>query len=468
MFVGRQAELKTLEKLYLSDDFEFAVVYGRRRVGKSSLLNEFSHYKDNVIFFSGIEFDGLENLNIAVANILNCKAIPHVVAAPKTFLEAFQLVFEASLKEKIVLIIDEYPYLARADKSLNSVLQMLIDKYKDKSKLKLIISGSSMSFMEKEVLSYKAPLCGRRTAQLKIDPFNFKDSLLMMPKMKDEDSFIIYSVLGGTPKYLECINTKLDAFSNIEEIFFDKSSFIFEEPLNLFRQEVREPSIYNAIVKAIADGASRVAEISKKLGIPSATTSIYLKNLIDLGIVKKENPYLDDNSKKSIYEIKDNLYKFYYKYIPGNEILINSGASLILLSRIKASLSEYLGKSFEEICKEYLILQLLRGKLPLVFGALGRWWGNDKTKKCQTEIDIMAQQDPNTALFAECKWTNEKVDQKVLETLVERSHLFKYTTSCLYLFSKSGFTKGCSELAKKLGNVYLVTFDEMMKEFRQK
>ena len=204
MFVGRQAELKTLEKLYLSDDFEFAVVYGRRRVGKSSLLNEFSHYKDNVIFFSGIEFDGLENLNIAVANILNCKAIPHVVAAPKTFLEAFQLVFEASLKEKIVLIIDEYPYLARADKSLNSVLQMLIDKYKDKSKLKLIISGSSMSFMEKEVLSYKAPLYGRRTAQLKIDPFNFKDSLLMMPKMKDEDSFILYSVLGGTPKYLEC------------------------------------------------------------------------------------------------------------------------------------------------------------------------------------------------------------------------------------------------------------------------
>ena len=149
-------------------------------------------------------------------------------------------------------------------------------------------------------------------------------------------------------------------------------------------------------------------------------------------------------------------------FVLENNSAIARGATDSVYRRIEPKLSDYMGKVFEEICKQYLWKQLIAGKCPVGFKSLGRWWGNDPIEKCQTEIDIMGEQDKDTVLFAECKWTNEKVDLGVLETLVKRSGLFNYKNIHLYLFSKFGFSRGCTQEAEKIGNVTLVSYAEIV------
>ena len=230
------------------------------------------------------------------------------------------------------------------------------------------------------------------------------------------------------------------------------------------KQEVREPAIYTAIITAIAAGASRMSEISNKVGENTNVCATYLKNLLTLGIIQKETPYGEKASKKSIYSIEDNMFRFWYRFVPENTSLIARGATELVYKRIEPQLSVYMGKVFEEICKQYLWKLLLKGDSPVMFSSLGRWWGSDPIRKCQAEIDIMGEEDKNTALFAECKWTNEKVDLSILETLIRRSELFPYKKKHFYLFSKSGFTNGCKEKAAELGNVSCVTYSEMIKD----
>ena len=156
------------------------------------------------------------------------------------------------------------------------------------------------------------------------------------------------------------------------------------------------------------------------------------------------------------------MFYFWYRFIPDNASVIARGAVDLVYKRIEAQLNDYMGKVFEEICTQYLWKLLIEGKTPIEFASLGRWWGNDPRKKQQTEIDIMGEQDSETAIFAECKWRNEKVDLDVQETLVDRSGLFHYTKVQYFLFSKTGFTKECVEKARKMGNVMLVSYEDIL------
>lgn len=461
MFIGRERELNALERLYQSNKFEFAVIYGRRRVGKTALINKFIDDK-NAIYFMGVESNAKQNLENLSKSIMEYVSGTEIDSIFSSFQSALEYVFKLSEKERIILAIDEYPYVARSSKSLASTLQLLIDKYKDKSKLMLILCGSSMSYMEDHVLAYKAPLYGRRTAQMKLVPFDFDETCRYFKKFSDEDKALIYGIVGGTPQYLLQIDDNLSVEENIKNTFLNPVSFLYEEPINLLKQEVREPAIYTAVIAAIATGASRMSEISGKVGEDTNVCSMYLKNLINLGIVQKETPYGEKASRKSVYSIEDNMFRFWYRFVFENNSIIARGAADLVYKRIEPQLSDYMGKVFEEICRQYLWKQLLSGNCPVEFASLGRWWGNNPKEKRQEEIDIMGEQDKNIAVFAECKWTNEKVDLGVLETLVKRSELFNYKTKHYYLFSKSGFTKGCIDKANEMGNVTLVEFGDMI------
>lgn len=461
MFIGREKELKTLDRLYQSDQFEFVVIYGRRRVGKTALINHFIDDKQ-AIYFMGVESNEKQNLENFSKSIIEFSSGIQAETSFSSYQAALEYVFKLAEKERVILAIDEYPYVARSSKSLASTLQMLIDKYKDHSKLMLILCGSSMSYMEDHVLAYKAPLYGRRTAQMKILPFDFEECCTYLSRLSDEDKAYIYGIVGGTPQYLLQINDKLSVEDNIKNTYLNPTSFLYEEPLNLLKQEVREPAIYNAIITAVATGHSRMSEISTKVGESTTVCSRYLKNLIDLGIIKKETPYGEKTSKKSIYSIEDNMFYFWYRFVPDNMSAIARGAATLVYRRIKAQLNDYMGRVFEEICAQYLWKLLLEGNVPIEFTSLGRWWGNDPRKRAQTEIDIVGEQDSSSAIFAECKWRNENVDLDVLETLVDRSRLFHYTKMHYFLFSKTGFTKGCMEKAEELGNVTLVSYDEIV------
>ncbi len=461
MFIGREKELSVLENQYHSNKFEFTVIYGRRRIGKTALINKFITNKP-VIYFTGIESNEKQNLENISQSIISYSTDMPTGSAFSSFQSALEYIFEAACLKRIILVIDEYPYVARASKSLASTLQLLIDKYHDKSKLFLILCGSSMSYMEDHVLAYKAPLYGRRTAQLKVQPFQFREACKYFESFTDEDKALAYGIVGGTPQYMLQINDKLSMKENIKQMYLNQASFLYEEPTNLLKQEVREPAFYNAIITAVANGASRLSEISGKVGESTSVCAVYIKNLIALGIIKKEMPYGNEASKKAIYSIEDNMFRFWYRFVAVNTSMIARGAVELAYQRIEPYLSDYMGLVFEDISKQYLWHELLNNQCPVNFVDIGRWWGTNNHTRKQEEIDIMGVQDKDTALFAECKWTNEKVDIGVLDKLIERSSMFSYKRKYFYLFAKTGFTKGCIEKADDIGNIKLITYKEMV------
>lgn len=463
MFIGRQSELAQLRKLYNSDKFEFAVIYGRRRVGKTVLINEFIKDKD-AIFFTGIESNARQNLENFSRTVMEFETGMTTDTVFASFQAALEHVFILAETRRIVLCIDEYPYVAKSSKNLESTLQLLIDRFKDTSKLFLILCGSSMSYMEDQLLDCNATLFGHRTAQMKILPFSFGEACQFMSKFSPEEKALAYGIAGGTPQYLLQLDDNLSIEENIRNTFLNTSSFFFEEPLNLLKQEVREPAIYNAIISAIASGAAKMSEISSKVGEETSVCTTYIKNLIAQGIIRKEMPLGESSSRKTIYAIDDNMLRFWYRFVPGNTSIIARGTADLAYRRIEPHLPEYMGAVFEEICKQYLRTLLLKDRCAIDFTELGHWWGTDPKTRKQEKIDILGTFDKYSAIFGECKWSNEKVDLDVLERLVERSYLFHFQKIHFYLFSKSGFTQGCIDKAREFRNVTLVTYEDILKE----
>lgn len=461
MFIGRIRELETLDKLYKSDKFEFAVVYGRRRIGKTALINQFTGGK-KAIYFTGVESTEKQNLENFSKSIMDFSSGIETEFSFFSFQSALEYVFKLAEKERLILVIDEYPYVARSSKGIASSLQLLIDKYKDSSKLMLLLCGS-LSYMEENVLAHNMPLYDRKTAQIKLMPFDFEEVCQYFKNFSDEDKALIYGIAGGTPHYLLQMNDNLSIEENIKNTYLNSASFLYEEPANLLKQEVREPAVYTAIISAIAGGASRMSEISNNVGEDTNVCSIYIKNLINLDIVKKETPYGDKSPRKSVYSIEDNMFRFWYRFVPINNSLIARGAADLVYRRISPLFSEYMGKVFEEICKQYLWKQLFSGNCPVEFASLGSWWSSNSKGKNQDRIAIMGEQDTNTALFAECEWSSEKTGSAALESLVSRSSLFPHKQKYYFLFSKSGFTKDCMNKAQELGVVNLVELAQLTK-----
>lgn len=463
MFVGRDRELADLNRRYESGQFEFAVIYGRRRVGKTTLINEFIKDKE-CILYSATETNSKQNLAELSRSIY---AISEDYNSSESsfanFQAAFETVFKIADNRRIIFVIDEYPYLAGCSKGISSVLQLLIYRYHENSKLFIILCGSSMSFMENQVMGYKSPLYGRRTCQYKIRPFEFDEAKRYYSKFKGEDIATIYGITGGIPLYMSLMNDRLSVEQNIKDNFLTPNAYLYEEPTNLIKQECRDASQYNSIISSIANDASRLSEICTKTDLDTSLATSYINKLIGLGIVKKELPFGATNSRKAIYVLEDSMFIFWYKFVQNNTSVINRGFADIVYKKIEPQITGFMGAVFEEICKQYMWQLLIQERVPIEFTDLGRWWGTDPRTRNQTEIDIIGKSDNDDYLFGECKWTNEKVDLAVLETLISRSELFNCKSKHLYLFAKKGFTKGCIEMANAMGNVTLVCYSDMIK-----
>ena len=213
-----------------------------------------------------------------------------------------------SKEERIVFVVDEYPYLAKAKPAISAMLQHIIDHKWTESKMYLILCGSSMSFMENQVLGNESPLYGRRTAQFKIEPLDYKETAVFHPHLPAEENSLIYGITGGVPHYINKLDVKGSVDEALLDNFFNRSSYLYEEPGNLLKQELREPAIYNAIIKAIAEGASRMNDIKLKVGEENSIVSKYLKTLIDLGIVKKETPITEKPGKKNDLPVSGSFF----------------------------------------------------------------------------------------------------------------------------------------------------------------
>ena len=464
MFIGREFEIRELNRLYDTDTFQFAVMYGRRRVGKTTIINEFIRDKD-VIYFTGVESNEKQNLANFSRSIIAYETGHESELIYPSFQSAFEQVFRLAEQKRIILVIDEYPYVARSSGSLASTLQMLIDRNRETSKLFIILCGSSMSYMEDEVLSYKAPLYGRKTAQFKIQPFDFEESCEYLSGFSDNDKALIYGILGGTPQYLSYADPASDIEDNIRNLYLKPTSPMFDEPGSLIKLEMKDPTAYTAIISAVADGYTKLGDIASRAGISTALCANNIKQLISLGIIRKELPIGEQKTKKTIYSLEDNMFKFWYRFIPENISAINlRAADTVYTNRVAPFLSEYMGYIFEDIAKQYLWKLLIRDECPVRFTTLGRWWGADPRRKTETEIDIMGIESRERALFGECKWTNKPVDKAVLDLLLDKGEMFAYPDKYYYLFSKSGFTEGCIEAAADNSRIRLVSYEDILRK----
>lgn len=463
MFIGRKRELSKLEKLHASKRFEFLVMYGRRRIGKTRLLVEFIKGKD-AIFFSAEENN--DKLNLSKFTDAIRDYYPHFKFIPDfdSWENAFKFIAEIAGDKRTIVVIDEMPYVAQSNPSFLSTLQHIIDHSFAKTKLFLIACGSSMSFMENEVLSEKSPLFGRKTAQMHVQPFDYYDSAKFFPNYSFDDKIKAYGILGGIPQYLSKFDPSIGISENIKENILDTSAYLYDEPKNLMHQELRAPAIYNAIIEAISSGASKLNEISTKSGEEGRKTSKYILHLVELHILKKEFPIDNEKSKSTIYRVNDSLFRFVYRFAYHNKSLIERDkADYIYNEKILPELNTYLGPSFENVCMEYLLRMDNQGKLPLTIENIGRWWGNNPVKRKQEEIDIVAI-GKDSAIYGECKYRNEPMDAKVLDLLIERSYLLPCSHKYYYLFSKSGFTDSLIKKAKENANIKLVYLDDLFND----
>ncbi len=460
-FIGREKELSALQEFYEDARFQLFILYGRRRVGKTTLLTEFCRDKDS-IFFSATESSAKFNLE-RFSEIVFQHYGETTLAPFASWENALSYIDARQGDKRLVLVLDEFPYLARKNPALLSELQHLIDHRLQRGRIFLVLSGSYMGFMEREVLSAKSPLFGRRTGQLHLKGFDYRTSFLFCPVFSPEEKLMLYGILGGTPHYLKLVQPKLSFAANVKKLFLEQTAYLYEEPLLLLRQELQEPALYNTIIEAVAHGASKANEISTRVGESSAVCLKYISILCDLGILAKETPFGEkESSRRTIYGVADLMFRFWYRYVYPNRTLIETGAGDVVWEKcIRPNLSDYMGLVFERVSREWLIEENVRGALPFLFTSIGRWWGSDAKSRSQVEIDLIAK-DAKSYLVAECKWRKEKTELNVLEELERKAQSFarfKHDPH-YFLFSKSGFVPA---LAKdKRENLHLVSFVDMI------
>lgn len=439
MFIGRDFELKTLNDLYKEDKFQFIPISGRRRVGKTRLIEEFVRGKDAIMFKA---VPGNENINLSMFNEL--------VSGETEPLRLDRILWRAEERSKgkrLIVVIDEYPNLVENAKHNGGLINNFIEAVKDTSKLFLILCGSSMSIMESEVLGKESPLYGRRTGQIRLRPFDFETSKKMLTGFSLTDTVSLYGLVGGIPYYLEQFDPSKTLEDNIRDRYLNPTSVIAGEPELMFLTEFRKPATYYSIIHAISKGRLTPSDIAQMLGMKIDLVSHMLGKLTILGFVGKDEPLGRGKTKDVHYVIKDRLLASYFTFIyPAYKDMSASDID-DALKHIEADLSQYLGHVFEDICREYVQKH--------GYPKAGKWWSGPK------EIDVVASND-DTLLLAECKYRNELTDADLIDELLDKSKSVnpKNLSKRYALFSKSEYTR-VAKIRAETDGIELINLKDM-------
>ena len=470
MFIGRERELASLKEFYEKDGIGMTVIYGRRRIGKSTLITEFLKNKKN-IFYTATKVGKNRNLELFSKQVLEL-LMPGVEDISFNTIEAvFDFINKNIGDDKVVLAIDELPYWAEKDEALLSVLQKYIDTVWQDKNLKIILCGSALSFMENKVLSEKSPLFGRRDSQIKLEAFDYLDAAKFVPGYSNEDKAICYGITGGVAKYLAMIDTTKNLDENIVRLFFRKDGYLYDETRNLLTQEFTDITIVNNIVEQIASGVNTLNVIAGKIGEREQTVLYSLEKLMNVGLIEKKKCITDEkNKKKTQYVLKDYMFKFWYEFIPKATSVIEMGQGEIYYQKaVKPYLHSFMGAVFEEMCRYYTLKQGITGEYGCFVTSVGTWWGlenfidkNSNIKMQSADIDVVALSEiDKEAVIGECKFKNEKIDKGIYETLIRRGKLItaKYKVSKYIFFSLSGYTDWYESMSDE--DVLLLTLDSL-------
>ena len=462
--IGRHDEMNILDSLYKSKKFEYLVMYGRRRVGKTTLLQEFSKDK-NAIFFPAQEKNDALNLQ-DFSKMVQLKLDGTYISSFDGWKEAFEYINKKT-EQRTVIIIDEFPFIAEENPTLKSIIQHAIDHlWKKNENIFLILCGSSVSFMESEIMGKKSPLHDRQTSTMEVKPFDYFESSEFFPKFTPEQKLIAYGILGGVPRYLEAFDDELSIEDNIAGVIIKKGSYLNEEPGNLLKAELRDPNVYNSILSAIANGRNKVQEISDYLHEDSSKVSKYLVVLQTMRLVEKAVPCGEKpDSRKGIYKLTDNFFRFWFRYEFTNNAYYEMLGAEAASKEIISGINDYMGDAFEGICKEYFIRKAKKGELPFIPYKIGKWWGNNPNIKAQDDVDIlMIDKSGKKGIFVECKFTNSKMPHDEYEDLKNAMLIFPdISEKHIFFISKSGYEASVKRHAKEDGAV-LLTLNDLFKQ----
>lgn len=469
-FIGRKNELHTLNTEY-NRNSSFVVIYGRRRVGKTTLIKEFLKNKTAFYYLATeeLESQSMKRLANVIARTTKNTLLQKIEFSD--WLDLFQLIADYKPEEKKVLVIDEFPYLVRTNSAFPSILQNAWDEFLKDSNVMLILSGSLMGMMQKHALSYDSPLYGRRTAQMRLTPLPFT-SIYETQNLPFEQAVEQFALTGGVPKYLEFFEDGRPLEEQLKDVVFSKNGFLYEEPNFLLKSESLTAVNYFSIIKTIADGNHKLGKIASALGQESSSLTPYLSTLSDLGFIEKRTPITEKNpekSRKGLYFIADNFLRFWFCYVYPYKGELELDNMQIVLDEIHKDFKEkFVAFAYEDICKDIFAKLCSNNAISFVPSRIGSYWLNDYDG--DTEIDVMSVDHQNKQVFVgECKYHTKPVDAPVYFTLKEkvdnaaeiRKSFPKYNV--IYgLFSKSGFTKRMLDIAKENPNILLIHEDHLI------
>ena len=463
-FLGREKEILDLEKEYARDG-GFVVIYGRRRIGKTTLIKQFIKSKTAFYFLATkeVESQSMKRFAGVIARTTGNSVLQK--AAFSDWLDLFQAVADYRSNEKKVLVIDEFPYLVKVNDSFPSILQNAWDEILKDSNVMLILCGSLISMMKKHAFSYESPLYGRRTAQMRIAPLPFT-TVYENQKLSFEEAAEQYSITGGVPKYMEFFSDGQPLYEQIKENVLSKNGFLYEEPNFLLTDEVQVPTNYFSIIKVIADGNHKLGTIAGILGLETSALTPYLKTLSELGFIEKQVPVTEKNAEKTrkgLYFISDNFLRFWFRYVYPYKGELEIDNMQISLDELDKDFKEkFVAFAYEDICKEIFARLCSDKAIDFTPSKIGSYWLNDKSGN--TQIDVMAVDTVNKRLFAgECKYHNQPIDADVYFELVKKvdnsseiKSAFKGYTVIYGVFSKSGFTSRMTDISNSNPNLFLI------------
>lgn len=465
-FIGRTSELATLNA-ELERGSGFVVIYGRRRVGKTTLIKEFIKDKRAFYFLATTESEAQSMKRFA--GVLS-RTTKNPMLSKVTFtdwLDLFQVVADDHPDEKKVLVIDEFPYLVKTNPDFPSILQNAWDEVLKDHNVMLILCGSLISMMKKHALAYDSPLYGRRTAQIRLMPLQFTD-VYAAQNLSFEQAVEQYAITGGVPKYMEFFQTDEPLVEQIRRVVLSKNGFLYEEPDFLLNEEVQMPINYFSVLKAISDGNHKLSKIGMTMEQDTSAITPYLKTLIDLGFVIKNVPITEKNperSRKSLYYVSDNFIRFWFRYVyPFKGELELDNQQIVLDEMGKDFKQKFVAFAYESICRNIFAELCRKGQIDFAPSRIGSYWRNDN--EGDTEIDVAAVDNQHKRLFlGECKYHTKPVDVAVYSALQEKGQSKELTAAfkgyeIVYgLFSKSGFTDRLVEMAAENPNLILIQED---------
>ena len=439
MFVNRVNEIQALEDEYKSNQASFSVVYGRRRVGKTSLLSKYIENKPSIYLYITLSdlSSQLSSFTQQIHKFAPSSMSKHLKF--ESFEEALEFLSTLTFEKKLVLVIDEYQYLTLLDKAFSSKLQKVWDLNLVNSNIHLILCGSVLSMMHSEVLSYNSPLYGRRTSQFHIKAIKFNHLREFLPKCDKLELMQIYSSFGTIPKYLNEYDSSMSFMQNIEKKILNKNSYLYSEGNFLLKDEISDARSYFSILESISKGNTKIGHIGASLGLACSYLTKYMQRLIELDIVEKEVPITETNPLKSKfgrYKIKDKFLNFWFFYVFKNYNYLEIEQKRAVLDEIELNFNDrFVSFAFEDYVLED-IFQSPNKYLNFIPIKVGRWWNNKE------EIDIVAFDDANIC-FIECKWQKRVDIERVKQKLILKSANVKSEKVASYLVvTKEDYLKG--------------------------